>query len=628
MKSYQTSFIILIFLLYSCNKVENSNDDYTAGKNSLATNQNAEPDKTRSKKALVKAYEKALKENNDTLRNKMLLDVSYRFLKANDSILFLRSNKNARELSIYLKDSVGISATYWDLAQFYHRHTAEDSAYYYYDKAQKIYNALGDELNSGKLLLNMAIIQKNIKDYTGSEVTTTNAITLLDPLDEFHSLYVAFNNLGIVFNELEEYDKALFYHNKALENLTKSGETKDFPSVYNNIGVVFNNQKKYSKANEYFKKALTSTEKLQHANPKIYAMILDNQAYARFHSKDTTGVYKQFMKALSIRKEQNFETGISINQLHLAEYFLKNEDTLNAIEYGLAAKEIASKSQNTRDLLSSLELLSNAIKDSALSYSKQYIKINDSLQKQERAVRNKFARIRLETDQYISETERLNQRILRMSLIALGIFFIFILLYIIQDQRSKNKLIKQKQIANQEIYNLILAQQKNFEEGREKEKRHISRELHDGILGKLFGVRLSLDSLNEEDQAESKKKRFEYIEEIQKIAEEIRLISHKLNKCSLIDVDFKTVLQEFIREQHQGIELQLEMDESIDWEDFDNNIKINIYRIIQEAITNIQKHAEATKAKVVIKKNKKQIILQVKDNGFGFNTDEPKKELG
>jgi signal transduction histidine kinase len=203
---------------------------------------------------------------------------------------------------------------------------------------------------------------------------------------------------------------------------------------------------------------------------------------------------------------------------------------------------------------------------------------------------------------------------------------VLVLLYLIKDQRSKNKLIKIRQHANQEIYNLILAQQRNFEEGREKEKQHISRELHDGVLGKLFGVRLSLDSLNDEEGQEVQNKRYEYIGEIQKIAEEIRLISHRLSKNSIIDVDFKIVLEELIKKQSQNIHLTI--DNSINWEQVDNEIKINLYRIIQEAVNNIQKHAEATETRIEIIEEGDVLKLTIRDNGIGFNTDQVKNGIG
>lgn len=359
-------------------------------------------------------------------------------------------------------------------------------------------------------------------------------------------------------------------------------------------------------------------------------MLLDNIAYAKFKSNNTTeDLPALFYNALRIRDSLHSSSGISINKLHLAEYYLYHMDTLRAREYAQQVRELSLQTNNFKDYLSSLLILSSAEKDSAIKYSREYIRVSDSLQKEERAVRNKFARIRFETDEYISETARLNQRVMRISFMAIGLILISVLLYIIKDQWSRNKFIKQKQDANQEIYNLILAQQKNFENGREKEKQHISRELHDGILGKLLGVRLSLDSLNEEDTPAIKKKRFNYIEEIQNIAEEIRLISHRLNKVSLVDVDFKAVLEELIEKQNRGkTKFRLHVTQSIDWKKIEDDIKINIYRIVQEALNNIHKHSEASEAFVLINKRDPELIIEVGDNGKGIGQVQTNKGIG
>lgn len=617
--------LIPIVLFISCDRSKGYRTE-NASENLVHKLSDSTLNRIAKKNILDSAYLKTVSLQNDSLKNELLLEISYQYLKTGDSISFLNANQVAREFSNQIKDSSSLAAGQWDLAHFYHSHNREDSAYFYYNNAQKIYQDLGDEYKSARLLLNMAIIQKNIKDYTGSEVSTTNAITLLKPLKAYKQLYAAYNNLGIIFGELEQYDKALEYFKIGVSYLEKSGKKNLYPSVWNNIGVVYRDSKNYRDALTYFQKALDFNSNIKETDPKLFAMILDNRAHVKLRLKDTVGIYEDFFEALEIRKNLGLEAGVSINQLHLAELFLEKGDTLKANEYALKAKKIAKEIQNSRDLLRAINLLSQLDPQKSLAYANEYIVLNDSLQKREREVRNKFARIRFETDQYISETEKLNQRIFRISLISFGVLLVLVLLYLVKDQRSKNKVIKIKQQANQEIYNLILAQQRNFEEGREKEKQHISRELHDGILGKLFGVRLSLDSLNDEEGQEVQNKRYEYIEEIQKIAEEIRLISHRLSKNSIIDIDFKIVLEELIKKQSHNIHLTI--DNSINWEQVDNEIKINLYRIIQEAINNIQKHAKATETKVEIFEEEDALKLQVRDNGIGFNTDTVKSGIG
>ena len=90
-------------------------------------------------------------------------------------------------------------------------------------------------------------------------------------------------------------------------------------------------------------------------------------------------------------------------------------------------------------------MLTKLDKQKSSLYSNQYIKLNDSLQKEERAIRNKFARIQFETDEFIDENKRLNrERNLIVSIFGIALLFGF-LLYIIRDQRSKNKELKFEQ---------------------------------------------------------------------------------------------------------------------------------------------------------------------------------------
>ena len=71
---------------------------------------------------------------------------------------------------------------------------------------------------------------------------------------------------------------------------------------------------------------------------------------------------------------------------------------------------------------------------------------------------------------------------------------------------------EQQQIANAEIYNLMISQQKTIEENRAKEKR-VARELHDGVLGKIFGVEW-IDTMNTAQDQHAIKSRLEYLAEL------------------------------------------------------------------------------------------------------------------
>ena len=260
--------------------------------------------------------------------------------------------------------------------------------------------------------------------------------------------------------------------------------------------------------------------------------------------------------------------------------------------------------------------------------------LNDKLIKQERAVRNKFARIQFETAEYISANERLSWEKNLIMIIGSIIILIGSLLYIILDQRSKNiklKLEKRQQKANEEIYDLMLVQQYKLDEGRRKEKKRISEELHDGVLGKLFGTRLLLSALNDKSDAETIKKREKYINDLQAVEEEVRNVSHELNKRSeILNVGYKQVVQDLLENQSKITKFNYEFrcDKKINWEEISGEFKMNMYRIIQEALQNINKYARAKNVMLEFKLTQKHLKLLIIDDGIGFEISNKREGIG
>lgn len=177
----------------------------------------------------------------------------------------------------------------------------------------------------------------------------------------------------------------------------------------------------------------------------------------------------------------------------------------------------------------------------------------------------------------------------------------------------------------------MIDQQDKIEEGRKREKERISLELHDGILGRLFGTRLSLGSLNAKDDAGSKKIREQYINELQSIEEEVRNISHELGLDNFDKTtSYSTMITNLLEEQSKitNFKYQIEDDDRIVWTDIPGHIKINIYRIIQESVQNINKYAKAKNVILDFKKNDNHIILTIKDDGVGFNQEKRSSGIG
>ena len=330
------------------------------------------------------------KTENDSIKNSLLLELSYHYSKTSKSDEFKFWNSKSRNFSLRILDSIGVAETFWDAGHFHFKQEQSDSAFIFYSKTYNLYEKLGKGTMAGQVMLNIAICQKNIQDYTGSEISSVKAIKLLEDSGNNRTLYRVHNNLGIIYQELKECKKSLDQYNLALAFLQKVKEPEKYkPSVFNNIGVLLHSNGEYEKAVKYFNKVL-SYDNLAIINPKLYAMALDNRAYTKFSMQDTTGVLNALNHALEVRDSIGHAAGIIINKIHLSEYYALKKDTAQAIGLAREANMLARQTLNNRDILASLKLLSEYDLKNSKTYLGDYIQLSDSLKQSERSIRNKI----------------------------------------------------------------------------------------------------------------------------------------------------------------------------------------------------------------------------------------------
>ena len=551
---------------------------------------------------------------------------------------FLKNAHGALKLATKLNDSLALAAANKNLGYYYYDYSI-DSAYYYNNKAEKLFRALDDNFNTAVVLLDIAMLQKSEKDYTGSEITSITAISLLDELNDTDAVLryksYLYNNLSLLFKELEQYEESIDYNLKAIDikKRLKGNNEELIDNQKNNLANVYKNTKDYDLAIKYYTEIL-SNKNLKSERPAFYAVVLDNYANTLFLSEKYDQLPGLFLEALKICDSlgDSYKT-IVINQ-HLAEYYNFRKQKDSAKYYAYRAKNI-SYPNYTDELLDTYLLLAEVESDSvAVTYYDKYIKLNDSLLKNERAIRNKFARIQYETEQIEKENIQIAKERMWLIIVSIVLVIASFLVYVIIHQRNKNRELKfsqQQQEANEEIYNLMLTQNENIEEARTLEKKRISQELHDGVLGRLFGARLSLDSLNMGTTPEAIDTRGQYISQLKTIEEDIRKVSHELNTDFVSGAGFIDILRTLVETQTAIYKLNYTFNHdgsSINWDNVPNKTKIHIYRIVQETLHNIHKHANATMVKISFKFKSNVIHLSIKDNGSGFDTNRLKSGIG
>ena len=631
--------IITLFFLYNCTE----KDAYKEG---IITQNSAEKyienssDNLLSKDQKIKSLKIALQliENskNSASNRKKLIKISERAYDLYDANLNYMSSRVLLKKSIEVKDTTNIATAYNLIGKSKLDINEIDSSYYYFLKAEKLFLTLKDSVRLSKNFIDKSSLLLNTNNYIESEQSAIEALKFIDKKNDLKSNYIANNIIGLSSNSLKNYSNSIVYLNNALEiALSMDSNKKKYyvPISHNNIGFVYQNNNEHLKAIKYFKNGLKNKNLLTEM-PDLFANLTDNYAYSKFKLKDYNELPGLFYISLKIREKNELNQGIILNKIHLSEYYIEIKDTLSAKKFAYEALYLAKSTKVSSDILSSLKQLSNVDEKNAAKYSKEYIRLNDSVQNEERKVKDRFARIAYETDEIIqqkSELEVENRNLIYYLFASAGIFA---LLYVVRSQKAKNRelaLKQQQQEVNEEIYNLMISQQATIEESRADEKKRMAQELHDGVLSKMFGTRLNLDSLNDAKDKDSIDRRYTYIQELKNIEQEIREISHDLSreKEKLIN-NFVGIVLNLLEEQKNSFttELTYSFDKKIKWDMLNNTAKINLYRILQETLQNCNKYAKAKAINVDFKSEDENIVLTVSDDGSGFDLNKKKKGIG
>ena len=567
-------------------------------------------------------------------------DLSYAYVIGNDFENYRFYNHKNLKLATKLQDTSAIANLNEHLAYYHYSVSKSDSAYYYYYNALKLYNYLKNPSKQVDILYSMANMQETEKDYAGSEKNAVQALKLLNELPETNDNLImsrALNNLlALISERLERREEAIEYYNKTIEISKKIDNSRYYYlNSINNLAFTYEGQGELQRALNIYNE-IAEEPKLLEIDPELYVIAIGNVARVKFmlDKNNASESKKMLFNALQITESN----GDDLNKMgiygFLADIYNKTNQKDSALYFSRKTYNLATQLNSNIEKLQSLKLLGQLESGSkGIEYFNEHIRLSDSLLKNERQARDKFTRIEFETDQIIAEKEQISKERLIFLLSSIGILIGAILIYIIISQRAKNKQLRFNQMqqeANEEIYNLMIAQQGKIEEGRKKKKQRTSKELHDGILGKLFGTRLNLDTLNLLATPEAIKSRERYISGLKSIEEEIRKISHDLSNDFVSESNFVDIITALIETQTQAYKLKytFENDSSIHWEEFPNKTKIHIYRMLQETLQNIYKHANANEVKISFKLKNNVILMSIEDDGEGFNVNKARKGIG
>lgn len=180
------------------------------------------------------------------------------------------------------------------------------------------------------------------------------------------------------------------------------------------------------------------------------------------------------------------------------------------------------------------------------------------------------------------------------------------------------KIVLEQQIAQEQTNRL-----KEFFRGQERERERISRDLHDNVAGSLVGARFLLpkaEQLADQLDEASLRSYVRALHTLDRSIHDVRNLSHNLQPPSLDETTLKYELNRLVLDYKSMVPASaFTFDYNIPVGKLNNDTAVAIYRVIQECLLNIFKHAQASKVELIVKHYRNRVFVHIADDGVGFN---------
>ncbi len=478
----------------------------------------------------------------------------------------------------------------------------EDSAYHYYNISKDYFLEIQDSLNLSKVLGNMAMIQSGKGDYSGSEITAIDALKYLGNTETASFQSSIYNCLAISSKKRNDYREAVYWYEKAINYATDSLNQNIYT---NNLAVSYTYLEKYHKSEDLLSHLLQDSVVMK--NPDLKSKIIDNLAYTKWKQDSTRNLENEFIEALKIRQENNDEWGQIASHSHLSEYFEK-KNSASSLFHARKLYTIATKLNSPDDRLEALQkLISLASPENSKKYAILYTNLSDSLVTARNLAKDQFAKIRYDSEKNREENQLLQaetaeQRLeierrklvgfISLSTIILisgGAFAFF------RIQKIKN----QKRI-NDEIH---LTESK------------IAGKIHDNLANNIYRIMSDVENTPDFHLPNKKNEFLNNLDLVYKLARDIS----RENSPVETGEDFADEMLSLISSyKNKKTNIVLMGFSAIKWQLLDNEKQIQFYKVLQELLTNMKKHSEATLVVLSFQTEKNNLHFFYTDNGVGI----------
>ncbi|MBL0045509.1 MAG: sensor histidine kinase [Flavobacteriales bacterium] len=511
--------------------------------------------------------------------------------RASRFALAVALNTRALRIRYALLDSVGVAASHAKLSTAYTEMQRMDSALVHGFAAAELYEHLHDPQRSAQVRGNLARIYQLQRNFLMAERAGLKAVELLEGTDNIYAQAAACGQLGSVQIDLKKYKEAHMNSLRAMEYFQRIGALNDAGVAANQLGIICRETGKQGEGEQYYRLAMELAERSDDLGAvATYAHNIGNVLHEQGKLKEALASY---------------ERSLSLSRVH---GFLHTR--MNVLD---DYSELLEKDGRFADALKVERELAH-LRDSVIAAERE-----QSLE--EMQVKYETARTEKELLEERAHVEQQSREIAqqRLRILALGGGSLLLILLgglVILIVRSRHKAQLNEQVIAERDRGL-----KAVIDSTEAERRRLAGELHDGVGQQLAGLRFQLEDVATRisDRAPDERSRVAGLMSVLDDAgRDVRGIAHNLRPRALDDLGLAPALGDMLHKaldrpgftlnyEHFGLEARLPQ-----------HVEVGVYRIAQELVNNIIKHADSRSVNVQLLKNKGHLVLMVEDDGKGM----------
>lgn len=510
----------------------------------------------------------------------------------------------------------------------------------YFDEGIALAELTKDSTLLVLLYMNKANTLVEIYRYDEAIGLHMNSINIREELKDSAGLAQSFNNLAVLFRRNQEFDKAIDYLRKAQEINLKFGNKRALGLIASNLATNYINKNELDSVAELLDESVAYFE----AVSDIRGIGLAQHNYGQFLSDQGNhrDAEERMLKALDIRKRIGSNTEIGDTYANLGKLKIAQGDLGAAKTYLQAAESLLDTAQTTETHLNVYAYqrdLHERIGDFklAFAYQKKELDVERARYTEDARINAIKADSRYELEKRDLQLALEREKVRENRLVSFFVLAVIVLAFVAV---SFVLLLRWKQSKERHKAQLqFLAQQQRIETAKglrraeEEERKRIAGKLHDDVGALLSVAKLNIDQL-EKDLFVADSGATTKLATAQKllgdVSDTVRSISHTLMPIAMEKYGLKAALFDLINAVNSSGKLKIEdiiegLDDTAYWsEDF----QLGLYRIVQEILNNIIKHAQASHVLVQIVELEQTVSIYMEDNGNGFDTSTKETGLG